>query len=73
MGLRLILVILALWLVFLIIRHLLRQSEKPQAKLTNKKEVDTVQCIHCGVHLPKDEAIYEEPDFYCSKEHQRLG
>lgn len=39
---------------------------------------DLVSCAHCGVHLPKGEAM-EAVDggpagrFYCSDEHRRLG
>ncbi|MCF6281380.1 MAG: hypothetical protein L3J28_04080 [Candidatus Polarisedimenticolaceae bacterium] len=71
MGIRLFFLMLALLLVYLIVRHFLRQSsaQRPIAK----KGVDMVQCVHCGVHLPKPEAIFDEPNFYCSEEHRRLG
>ena len=73
MGIRLFLIILALWFIFLIGRHFLRSTGKTAAKTINRKGVDMVQCIHCGVHLPKEEAIYDEPNFFCCEEHQRLG
>lgn len=73
MGIRLFLVILALLLVFLIVRYLFRQVRTPETKPGNKIGVDMVQCAHCGIHLPKPEAIHDEATFYCCKEHQRLG
>ena len=30
---------------------------------------DMVCCRHCGIHLPKSEAILIHKDYYCCKEH----
>ena len=33
-----------------------------------------VSCAHCGLHLPRDEALPgPETGFYCSDAHRRLG
>ncbi|MEY5099666.1 MAG: hypothetical protein RJA36_2385 [Pseudomonadota bacterium] len=32
-----------------------------------------VACRHCGVHLPRDQAIAGRLGHYCSAEHLRLG
>jgi uncharacterized protein len=33
-----------------------------------------VRCEHCGLHLPRDEALPgAEAGFYCSDAHRRLG
>jgi uncharacterized protein len=32
-----------------------------------------VQCRHCGVHLPRNEAIGEEGASYCSEAHRLAG
>ena len=41
---------------------------------------ELVACAHCGVHLPKNEAIAQEgaaapaaTRFFCCEEHRRLG
>ena len=34
---------------------------------------DMVKCAHCGVNLPRSEAIYSGGSFFCTPEHQRLG
>ena len=32
---------------------------------------DMVACAHCGVHLPRDEAITLDTRHYCCAEHQQ--
>jgi uncharacterized protein len=34
---------------------------------------DMVKCAHCGVNLPRSEAIYSGGEFFCTPEHQKLG
>ena len=29
-----------------------------------------VACLHCGVHLPQDDALQTRNGFYCSPEHR---
>lgn len=31
---------------------------------------DMVECAHCGLHLPRSEALSEHGTFFCSAEHQ---
>jgi uncharacterized protein len=74
MGLRYLFLALALWGLYLIIRHLLRQR-KPEPPLNHRqtKSVDSVQCAHCGLHLPRAEAIGKGDDFYCSRAHLKAA
>jgi len=37
------------------------------------KEKDMVACVHCGVHIPQDEAVVSGQQNYCCEEHSRLG
>jgi uncharacterized protein len=69
MGLRYLLLGLALWGLFLIIRHLARQRGKQQVKGSRPKAVDSVQCAHCGLHLPREEALQRGGTYYCSQAH----
>lgn len=32
---------------------------------------DMVRCVHCGVHLPKQESILAGGEYYCSEAHRR--
>lgn len=34
---------------------------------------DMVACAHCGVHVPRADAVLQGGQTYCSVEHQRLG
>ena len=69
MGLRYLLLILALWGLFLIIRHLIRQRRDPRNTPVNAKSVDSVQCEHCGLHLPRNEALRQGERYYCNQAH----
>ena len=31
---------------------------------------DMVACAHCGVHLPKDDALWKDGRGYCSRAHR---
>lgn len=69
MGLRYLFLALALWGLYRIIRHLLsrRKPENPASPQT--KAVDSVQCAHCGLHLPREEALRKGDAYYCSRAH----
>ena len=69
MGLRYILLGLALWGLYLIIRHLARQRRAKTIKRPAPKAVDSVQCAHCGLHLPRQEALQRGEAYYCCKAH----
>ncbi|SAI70130.1 Uncharacterised protein [Bordetella ansorpii] len=32
-----------------------------------------VRCAHCGIHLPRSEALLSDGRTWCSQEHARLG
>jgi uncharacterized protein len=32
-----------------------------------------VACAHCGLNLPRSEALEGPDGFYCSEEHRRIG
>ena len=69
MGLRTILLGLALWGIFLIVRHLIRERRRLQAKPGKPKAVDSVQCAYCGLHLPREEALQRGEHYYCCQAH----
>ncbi len=73
MGLRFLFFALALFGVFLIVRHLWRQNQQSGGKSKQVKSVDSVQCAYCGLHLPKDEAVNDDSVYYCSKAHRKAA
>jgi uncharacterized protein len=32
-----------------------------------------VECAHCGLFLPKSDALQKDGEYYCCPEHERLG
>lgn len=66
---RYILLIIAIWLGVLIVRHFWRQRQ-PKASDRQLPEQDMVRCAQCGLHLPKEDAVQAEGAFYCSDRHR---
>jgi uncharacterized protein len=69
MLLKLVLLVVGIWLIYVIFRGYGKSLQKPQPEVA---EEDMVRCAHCGVHQPKSESILSEGKFYCSQEHLRL-
>jgi len=67
--LRLLLIVLAVWIVLLLVRDTLRRRRdvpRPPAP------TPTVRCAHCGIHLPERDALqHVDGNIYCSPEHAR--
>ncbi|MFU1913116.1 PP0621 family protein [Bordetella avium] len=40
---------------------------------TAKAVEPMVSCAHCGLHLPRSEAVQAHGQSWCSQEHARLG
>lgn len=71
MGLRYLLLGLAIWAGLAIIRHLIRQHRLRQEHPMPAKSVNSVQCAYCGLHLPSAEALQQGSEFFCTREHQQ--
>ena len=53
MGLRLVLALLAVWLIYSLLRHALGKRRARAAKnIAARPPVDMVCCARCGTHLP---------------------
>ena len=74
MGKILLLVIIGL-VVYAIIKNYMRSlgAPTPPARRAAEDAEDMVKCAHCGVNLPRSEAILSAGDFFCTSEHQKLG
>jgi len=59
--------------VWAVVRAYKRSLNPPPAAAPNKIAEDMVKCAHCGVNLPRSEAIYSGGDFFCTPEHKQLG
>lgn len=71
MGLRYLLLILAIAGAVWIIRHL-RRARPPESTppVTGER---MVRCAHCGVHLPESEALRRNDQYFCSRRHLEAG
>ena len=76
MGRLLVLIILVVAAVWLI-RRALRPKPPPAAKAEGApgKAIagDLVACAHCGLNLPRGEALTAGAGVYCSEDHARKG
>ncbi|WP_310448011.1 PP0621 family protein [Thiobacillus sp.] len=61
------------FVVWALFRGYLRSLNKPPVASRDSVVEDMVKCAHCGVNLPRSEAIYSSGELYCSPEHQKLG
>jgi uncharacterized protein len=69
-----ILLLIAIGFVALaLLRTYQRSLGKPSAPAREDVVEDMVKCAHCGVNLPRSEAIYSSGEFFCTPEHKQLG
>jgi uncharacterized protein len=69
-----ILLLIAIGFVVLaLFRAYQRSLGQPPSSTREKTVEDMVKCAHCGVNLPRSEAIYSGGNFFCTPEHRQLG
>ena len=67
---KIILVVLALALVYWILKGYRRKIDR-RSGAPKVKDEDMVRCAQCGVHLPRSDSLPAGQSFYCSAEHRR--
>ena len=70
MGLRLLLLIIAVALLVWLVRRQL-SSARPNAAQPESRSM--VRCDHCGLYVPVDEAISGAAGNYCCEAHRQAG
>lgn len=74
MGLfRLLFWILVIIAIIWLWRRLTRPAPPPAAKSGTETPKPMVRCAHCGIHLPREEALAEGSLWYCSQAHLTQG
>jgi uncharacterized protein len=68
---KIILLALGLLAVFWILRNYRRRVDRREGAPPPAGSEDMVQCVQCGVHLPRGESLTTQGRFFCSAEHQR--
>ncbi|OIQ86319.1 hypothetical protein GALL_318230 [mine drainage metagenome] len=64
---KILLLVLALWLILNLLRQYRRSLDQPAQ--SQPESQDMVRCAVCKVHLPKDECIRKNGAYYCCTEH----
>ena len=70
---KILLLIAVGFVVWALFRSYLRSLNKPPTSTHETVVEDMVKCAHCGVNLPRSEAIYSGGELFCCPKHQKLG
>lgn len=68
---KVLIVLLAIFLLFWAAR-LLRRSRRVPQRQSPRREADMVQCAYCGLHIPETEAIAQDGRHYCCQAHRQV-
>ena len=73
MNLRLFALLLLLWIAWMLFRkHWHAWVQRQQRPAPGKqKALPMVPCSYCKVHLPRNEAIDADGEWFCSRQHQQ--
>src|SRR5467141_4276859 len=67
---KLLLLIIAIVVVYFVLTSLARKRRQRSAPPPVEP---MVPCAHCGINVPRSEALGAAGRFFCSEEHRRLG
>ena len=67
----LILAVVAAWWLIRRLRGKDRAGDAPDAAAPGPAPEQMVNCSHCGLYLPQNEALVEGDKFFCCAEHRR--
>jgi uncharacterized protein len=67
--LRLLILAIAVWLGWVLLRRWLRSRDSPPPVCPQLPLVQMVRCVHCGIHVPQGNAIGEGGRWYCGFPH----
>ncbi len=69
---RIFLVLVLLAVSLTVVKLIKNKLDEPRAKLKKDNSVDNskmLKCLHCGLHIPEEEAIKQGDKVFCSLEH----
>ena len=70
--LRILIILIGLWLILRLVKHFL-DKHRPKAKSAPTPQDDVVPCAHCGVYVPRAEAVHAHGKIYCSTAHSKTA
>lgn len=67
-----VLIVVAFWLLRRAWRNVLQtQARTPPASKRAQRYLETVRCVYCGVHVPRNQAIGDDRQgFFCGETHR---
>jgi uncharacterized protein len=68
----LLVIVLAIW-AFKRSRRVNSDAPKDPSPASPATPANMAVCLHCGIHLPQDEAVTGEKGLYCSTDHRALA
>lgn len=54
-------------------RRYISKPKRPRPQPREDAAAPMVRCAHCGVHVPKAQALSQEQSWYCSQRHLEQG
>jgi uncharacterized protein len=67
---KLLLLVIAAAVIYFLVTGFARKRARPEAA---PRAESMVPCAHCGINVPRSEALEGARGFYCSEEHRRVG
>ncbi len=64
-----VLIIIFVIILLFVIRTVLQRLKQPSPRIKPLDHQNMVQCQHCKVYIPRDDAIIENNNFFCSTQH----
>ncbi|MHB1245055.1 MAG: PP0621 family protein [Sulfuriferula sp.] len=58
--------------IYWMIKSSARSNSLKDSPPKNKPPENMVRCVHCGVNLPRSEAVLSRGEFFCGNEHRQL-
>ncbi|MFC6442348.1 MAG: hypothetical protein GX332_08345 [Alcaligenaceae bacterium] len=68
-----VVVIIAALLVTRMITHKKTLGQRPKKPVSRHQAEPMVRCAHCGIYLPRSEALMSNDHTWCSLDHAKLG
>ncbi len=67
---RLIFLIAIVIAIYLLVRSYRKKTSLQDKSVSKDTVEDMVRCAHCGVHLPRGEALLVSGDYFCGIAHR---
>jgi uncharacterized protein len=64
---RFLAIFIALAIIVVLVKRLWPSSRPPATRMREPGQM--VQCAHCGIYIPEQEALHQGDQFYCSRSH----